>query len=327
MKKALLIIIFFVAPALFPQDIFKSNWGDSQKQVIENEKKDFSILQDSLIDLNSFSDGTIVRRTWYFNNDKLYSIIINVKYNDKYYATEAIKIYNETYGYPSFTYLPEKDTIFIFRWENRSDLELDVTVYLKQRLIRSTFKTKETALIPHNNSSIKYQDKNSIFESQLLPGEGDRNFVIKKEACLYEKPIKESRVISIIKKGENLKNLIDVRYKTIKATKCKVLKQIELNGTNYGKIKYLSNKNYYDGNNPGVSFKFKPGQILQFLQYRAEGDAIYKIGENIYSLGIEYNGDSEIIEEGETEIWIKVKLKNKLCGWLFVDEKSIITEY
>jgi hypothetical protein len=160
------------------------------------------------------------------------------------------------------------------------------------------------------------------FESGMWPGEGRPVFVAKSELTLYEKPLRSSRIVrgSKISKGRKL-DFAQTVYRTTKSGWFKVLATSSASVRSYGAVDVLSAEDYY---NKGVekAISFKAGDLIEFLQYRAEGECIARVGGEVMAFSPDAN--ISVVAEPQTEWWIEIvnKQKNPI-GWVLIDKKTV----
>ena len=162
------------------------------------------------------------------------------------------------------------------------------------------------------------------FESSMWPGEGRPVFVARTELTLYERPLRSARVVPGLKipKGQKL-DYIQTVYRTTKSGWFKVLATSSATVRSYGAVDVLSAEDYYD---KGVekTISFKSGDLVEFLQYRAEGECIARVGKEVMAFSPDEN--ISVVAEPQTEWWIEIANKQKNpIGWVLIDKKTVVS--
>lgn len=160
------------------------------------------------------------------------------------------------------------------------------------------------------------------FESSMWPGEGRPVFVAKTELTLYERPLRSSRVVPGLKipKGQKL-DYIQTVYRTTESGWFKVLATSSASVRSYGAVDVLSAEDYYD---KGVekTISFQSGDLIAFLQYRAEGECIARLGSEVVAFSPDVN--ISVVAEPQTEWWVEIANKQKNpIGWVLIDKKTV----
>jgi len=171
------------------------------------------------------------------------------------------------------------------------------------------------------------QSAASIFETDMPPYEGTHEFeAATKELRLHELPSTTSRTINTVKVslGQRLP-YDDTVYRTIQSGRIRVLAPSHVEGRMIGPVRRLLSKAYYDYNAfRTVKIEVKPGMIIEYLQYRAEGTCFLRIGNNVVEAAQCPNEDNSIFKletEPKTELWIHVSI-GKSSGWLLVTDAT-----
>ncbi len=171
-----------------------------------------------------------------------------------------------------------------------------------------------------------------VFVSELSPGEYLPEFyAATTHLTLHKEPSKASLVVEQyqIKKGEKI-SFDETRYCTIKPATVKAINSTYIEDvTKYGKLNYFSIKTYYGSVASSESkLTLKPGDVIEYLQYRAESSCIFRYRGEIYS-GIcnfegspnsaDFNMDSLPIND----LWVRITRNKKPIGWFLVEKKLV----
>ena len=162
------------------------------------------------------------------------------------------------------------------------------------------------------------QETYGYFSSELWPGEGIPRFRAKRDLNLAQKPSLESPLLedAIITKGSlvNFSRTLLITKEPVQVT----LKQdMKATGTNYGKRKFLSQDDYYNAGEVQDIY-IAAGQVINVLQYRAEGNYFYEFAGEIYA------SNCPVCSSVEPTIkwWIKSNV-NKISGWILINDESV----
>lgn len=164
----------------------------------------------------------------------------------------------------------------------------------------------------------KYIDTYIYFTSEMWPEEGIPVLKSKKELSMYQEPNINSDIIKNQTIHANIVlNYSSTRYHTIKPVTILIEENGEIDAIKYGKIKYLSKNAYYFSGKKIRLFLIKEQKIL-ILQYRAEGEYIVEIDDEIYCVEEFFNMDSE----PETEWWVKTN-NGTVEGWVLINNDNV----
>lgn len=172
----------------------------------------------------------------------------------------------------------------------------------------------------------------NAFDSELWPDEGRPTFRAKTDQLsLHKKPEKSSPIVEkyYIKKWQ-LITFGQTLYRNIRAGEIKIIKLMNWEGRVFGNIRYLSDKLYYS-DIPLKKFSFHPGEIIGYLQDRAEGSCIIRWKNKIVEMDTcpwpnHESKDFITISDPINEWWIRVTEKKKPVGWLLIDENLVEEE-
>lgn len=161
-------------------------------------------------------------------------------------------------------------------------------------------------------------EKYGYFSSGLWPGEGIPRFRAKKDLNLSKESSLESPTLedAIITKGSPV-NFSETLLITKEPVQVSLKEDMKTTGTNYGKRKFLSKDDYYR-KGKFQDIRISAGQVINVLQYRAEGDYFYEFEGEIYA------GNCPICSSVEPKIewWIKSTV-NTISGWILINDESV----
>lgn len=173
-----------------------------------------------------------------------------------------------------------------------------------------------------------YQPR-TIFQSELWPGEGEPKFSAKKNRLVLHTqpsanaPRSRGRKIT---PGSAL-SYSETRLITLKAGIIEVTRPSKMQARALGKIKYLSNDGYYQRGARFQAMAVEKGEILQYLQYRAEGNCLVQRRRSVYEIEGCFFGESSpfnLRSEPIVEWWIRLPSEGKNpTGWLQVSENVL----
>ncbi len=171
-----------------------------------------------------------------------------------------------------------------------------------------------------------------VFVSELSPGEGLPEFyAATNQLTLHKEPSKSSPVVEQykIKKGEKIA-FDETRYCTVKPSIVKTVNSTYLHDViKYGKLNYLSMKTYYDsGSGPESKFTLKSGEVIEYLQYRAESSCIFRWRGDVYAGSCSWEGsdnsaDFKMSSLPINDLWVRVTEIKKPFGWFLVEKKLV----
>jgi hypothetical protein len=167
-----------------------------------------------------------------------------------------------------------------------------------------------------------------VFEIDLWPGEGRPVFeAISRRLELHESPSMSSKVVRTLRVAPRQRLIFDhTRFRTIKPGRFRVLASGTVGGRNLGSISKLSRSDYYSGRFATASVPVKAGDVIEYLQYRAEGTCFVRMAREVIDAApcpnqqpAQFRLDVEPI----TEWWIQVTLGGTPAGWLLVSDATV----
>ena len=180
--------------------------------------------------------------------------------------------------------------------------------------------------------SLESSNPEYVFVSELTPGEHLPEFyAATTQLTLHKEPSKLSPVVEQfkIKNGEKI-TFDETRYCTVKPAIVKTVNSTYLYDViKYGKLKYFSMKAYYEaGSGPESKFALKSGEVIEYLQYRAEGSCIFRWRGDIYAGSCSWEGrpnsaDFNMESLPINELWVRITKNKKTSGWFLVEKKLV----
>ena len=157
-----------------------------------------------------------------------------------------------------------------------------------------------------------------VFSVNLWPGEGKPVLVATGEAIVvFKEPSSGAPPVAVLKlKKDTPVSFSEARKVTLKAGVIKFKKGTEVSGTAYGKVTTLTESQYYQSGKP-VTVRFLQDELVDYLQYRAEGTFFVQRGGVVMALS---EGPSPDVEPN-IEWWVRLKptSKSSKVGWIRVD--------
>ena len=167
-----------------------------------------------------------------------------------------------------------------------------------------------------------------VFEVELWPGEGRPKFVAA-ATTLHPRAEPSTQAAAMpplqVKKGEAVEFGSTV-YRTTRPGRLRVLASATVTGRRLGPILRLSRDDYYSGKFPAASVPVTAGELIDYLQYRAEGTCFVRIRGDVIDAGPcpqEVATLFALEAKPELEWWIEHLVKGKSQGWVLVDGKDV----
>jgi hypothetical protein len=166
-----------------------------------------------------------------------------------------------------------------------------------------------------------------IFEVDLWPGEGRPVFAASAARLqLRETPTESARVVATWT-GRLGQVLVfdETRYRTTQVGRFAVLIPTIMTGRQLGDTKRLSRADYYSGKFGPARLNLHTGDVVEYLQYRAEGTCFVRVAGAAIDADPCPNQQHEAFRletEPKTEWWIHV-IQDDLKGWLLVTEATV----
>jgi hypothetical protein len=172
------------------------------------------------------------------------------------------------------------------------------------------------------------QATSGVFETELWPGEGRPQFqAVGSELAIRETPSSSARIISrlSVTPGQAI-GFDETRFRTTEPGHLQVLAASSVTGRVLGSIRSVTRAAYYSGQFPQRAVACKEGDVIEYLQYRAEGTCFVRVGDQVVDADPCPAQDDRLFRlttEPKTEWWIRVALDRIPIGWVMVDEKAI----
>ena len=169
---------------------------------------------------------------------------------------------------------------------------------------------------------------NVAFEIELWPGEGRPRFVAV-ATTLQPRVTPSNRAAARqpvqVRKGERLEFGATV-HRTTRAGRLRALASETVTGRRVGQIVHLSRNDYYSGKYPAQSVSVAAGEMVDYLQHRAEGTCFVRVrGEVVDASPCPQEAATAFALETTPEIewWIEYLVEGRSQGWLLVDGKDV----
>jgi hypothetical protein len=172
------------------------------------------------------------------------------------------------------------------------------------------------------------QTSSALFESDLWPGEGYPTFrTAANVVVVREEPSTSARVVQRLRvpRGRQIE-FDETRYRTIDVGRLLVLSDTRLGGRVFGRLERVSWDTYYHGRIPREAVTCKRGDVIEYLQDRAEGSCFVRVGDQVIEAESCPAADRrtvQVLAEPKIEWWIRVVWNRAPVGWALVDGKTI----
>lgn len=167
-----------------------------------------------------------------------------------------------------------------------------------------------------------------VFETELWPGEGRPKFqAVTNELAIRERPLTSARIEQRLRVSKGQQIAFDeTRFRTIEAGRLQVLAYTSVTGRLLGTIRLHTRDAYYKEHFPEVAIACKQGDVIEYLQYRAEGTCFVRVGDEVVDAGPCPAHDDQrfrVVTQPKVEWWIRVVLDRAPIGWVMVDGKTV----
>ena len=172
------------------------------------------------------------------------------------------------------------------------------------------------------------QAPGGVFEIELWPGEGRPQFqAVANELAIHETPSSSAKIARrlTVAPGQDIA-FDETRYRTTESGHLQVLAATHITGRVLGPIRSLTRDAYYKGRFARQAVACKQGDVIEYLQYRAEGTCFVRVGDQVVDADPCPAQDDEtfrIATKPKTEWWIRVVVDRVPVGWAMVDGKGI----
>lgn len=166
------------------------------------------------------------------------------------------------------------------------------------------------------------------FEVGLWPGEGRPVFeAVATELAVRGQPSQGAGVVEHLRvtKGQEVEFGQTV-HRTVTPGRLRALTKARIRGRRLGAIAQLSRDEYYAGDFPRAELVVNAGDLVEYLQYRAEGTCFVRIQGTVIDAEACPAQDARtfcVESKPELEWWIQVLVDGKPRGWLLVDSSSV----
>jgi hypothetical protein len=167
----------------------------------------------------------------------------------------------------------------------------------------------------------------AVFETELWPGEGRPVFAASAARLqLREGPTESARVVATWtgRLGQVLA-FDETRYRTTQAGRFTVLTPTLMTGRRLGDTQRLSRADYYSGKFGPARLNLNTGDVVEYLQYRAEGTCFVRVAGAAIDADPCPNQQQKAFRletEPTTEWWIHI-VQDDLKGWLLVTDATV----
>lgn len=172
------------------------------------------------------------------------------------------------------------------------------------------------------------QSAGGVFEIELWPGEGRPEFrAVANELAVRDHPATSARIVRRIgvKSGQRVR-FDETRYRTIESGRLQVLAAGTITGRLLGQMRQLTRDAYYRGRFPREVVALKKGDVLEYLQDRAEGTCFVRAADQVIDADpcpAEDDRAVRVVTRPKTEWWIRIVVDSVPVGWVLVDDKSL----
>ena len=165
------------------------------------------------------------------------------------------------------------------------------------------------------------------FEVDLWPGEGRPVFeAAALQLVLHELPSESSRVVETVSVGHKQRLAFDdTRYRTMSPGRFLVLAPTAITGRRVGDVSQLSRSDYYADRFGPASVTVRPGESIEYLQYRAEGTCFVRLGDAVIDADpcpTQKEPAFRLEAKPTIEWWIHIIVNGKALGWLLVTDAT-----
>src|SRR3954451_7339561 len=121
------------------------------------------------------------------------------------------------------------------------------------------------------------------FQIELWPGEGRPQFqVMGNELAIHEIPSSSARIVRrlSVARGQDIA-FDETRYRTTESGRLQVLASTRITGRVLGAVRSLTRDAYYMGQFPRQGVACKEGDVIEYLQDRAEGTCFVRVDDQV----------------------------------------------
>jgi hypothetical protein len=167
-----------------------------------------------------------------------------------------------------------------------------------------------------------------VFEIELWPGEGRPQFqAMANELTIREMPSTSATIARRLRVSKGQQIAFDeTRYRTTEPGHLQVLSATSVTGRVLGTIRLLTRDAYYGGQFPRQTIACKEGDVIEYLQYRAEDTCFVQVADQVIDADpcpAQDDRTFHVVTQPKTEWWIRLVLDRVPVGWVMVDEKNV----
>jgi hypothetical protein len=172
------------------------------------------------------------------------------------------------------------------------------------------------------------QTTNSVFEIELWPGEGRPRFeAVAGELAIREAPSLSAKVVRRlpVTKGQQVA-FDETLYRTIEAGHLEAVAVVNISGRVLGTTRLVTRDAYYKGQFPERAVTVKAGDVVEYLQYRAEGTCFVRVADQVIDADPCPAEDARafrVMSQAKTEWWIRLVSDRVPLGWVVVDGTTV----
>lgn len=176
--------------------------------------------------------------------------------------------------------------------------------------------------------AVSAQAPSGVFEIELWPGEGRPQFqAVANQLVIREMPSMSAKIVRRlgVTRGQQIA-FDDTRYRTTESGHLQVLAAANVTGRVLGTIRRLTRDAYYRGQFTWQAVALKKGDVVEYLQDRAEGTCFVQIVHQVIDADpcpAQDDRTFRAITQPKTEWWIRVVLDRVPVGWVMVDERAV----
>jgi hypothetical protein len=172
------------------------------------------------------------------------------------------------------------------------------------------------------------QAPSGVFQIELWPGEGRPQFqVMANELAIHETPSSSARIVRRLSAARGQDIAFDeTRYRTTESGHLQVLAPTRITGRVLGAVRSLTRDAYYMGQFPRQGVACKQGDVIEYLQDRAEGTCFVRVDDQVVDADPCPAHDDltfRLASKPKTEWWIRVVVDRAPVGWVMVDGKAV----
>jgi hypothetical protein len=172
------------------------------------------------------------------------------------------------------------------------------------------------------------QAPSGVFEIELWPGEGRPHFqVMSNELAIHETPSSSARIVRRLSVGRGQDLAFDeTRYRTTESGHLQVLAPTRITGRVLGAVRSLTRDAYYSGQFPRQGVACQQGDVIEYLQERAEGTCFVRVNDQVVDADpcpAQDDRTFRLTSKPKTEWWIRVVVDRVPVGWVMVDGKTV----